>query len=214
MQGYSPTDAYKMSLVWGFAAALLAVVLTRDALPGPMVWIAAVGGFVAVVYLFYRALKLEPSDSVAGLARPIDAAPVDAAPTDVLPTPGVAPTPAPKRDATRVDETAPPPESGLVNEVAPTMLTEPPAQGADNLKRIKGIGPKLEQTLNRMGVYTFAQIAAWTPAEEAWVDDNLEGFRGRVSRDSWVEQAQVLAAGEDTDFSRRVDSGAVYEGER
>ncbi|MFN3970467.1 MAG: NADH:ubiquinone oxidoreductase [Gemmobacter sp.] len=66
---------------------------------------------------------------------------------------------------------------------------------ADDLKLIKGIGPKLEVLCNSLGYYHYDQIAAWTPAEVAWVDDNLEGFKGRVSRDDWVAQARALAAG-------------------
>ena len=65
---------------------------------------------------------------------------------------------------------------------------------ADDLKRIKGIGPKLEVLCNRLGFWHFDQIAAWTPAEIAWVDENLEAFKGRVTRDDWVAQARVLAA--------------------
>ena len=62
------------------------------------------------------------------------------------------------------------------------------------LKRINGIGPKLEALCNRLGFWHFDQIAAWTPAEVAWVDENLETFKGRVTRDNWVGQARVLAA--------------------
>jgi predicted flap endonuclease-1-like 5' DNA nuclease len=76
---------------------------------------------------------------------------------------------------------------------------------ADDLKRIKGVGPKLEQMLNGMGIYHYRQIAAWGPEEVAWCDDNLEGFKGRVSRDEWVAQARILAAGGETEFSRRSD---------
>jgi NADH-quinone oxidoreductase subunit E len=65
---------------------------------------------------------------------------------------------------------------------------------SDDLKAIKGIGPKLEELCHRLGFFHFDQIAAWTAAEVAWVDDNLEGFRGRVTRDDWVGQARVLAA--------------------
>ena len=43
-----------------------------------------------------------------------------------------------------------------------------------------------------------------------WMDDNLKGFRGRVSRDDWIGQARILAAGGETDFSTRVDKGEVY----
>ena len=65
----------------------------------------------------------------------------------------------------------------------------------DDLKLIKGIGPKLEALCHRLGFYHFDQIANWTAAEIAWVDDNLEGFKGRVTRDEWVAQARDLAAG-------------------
>ena len=63
----------------------------------------------------------------------------------------------------------------------------------DDLKRIKGIGPKLEQICHRLGFFHFDQIAAWTADEIAWVDANLEGFKGRVTRDEWVMQAKKLA---------------------
>ncbi|MFN4203710.1 MAG: NADH-quinone oxidoreductase subunit E [Tabrizicola sp.] len=66
---------------------------------------------------------------------------------------------------------------------------------ADDLKLILGIGPKLEALCHRLGFFHFDQIAEWTDAEIAWVDENLEGFKGRVSRDKWVAQARILAAG-------------------
>ncbi|WP_149589669.1 NADH-quinone oxidoreductase subunit E [Tabrizicola flagellatus] len=66
---------------------------------------------------------------------------------------------------------------------------------ADDLKLILGIGPKLEALCHRLGFFHFDQIAEWTAEEIAWVDENLEGFKGRVSRDKWVEQARILAAG-------------------
>ncbi|MEL6620614.1 MAG: hypothetical protein AAFP16_17190 [Pseudomonadota bacterium] len=75
--------------------------------------------------------------------------------------------------------------------------------GPDNLKLIKGVGPKLEALLHSMGFYHFDQVAAWGADEVAWVDQNLEGFKGRVSRDDWVAQARILAAGGETEFSAR-----------
>ena len=81
---------------------------------------------------------------------------------------------------------------------------------ADDFKQIKGIGPKMEKMCNALGFFHFDQIAAWTPAEEAWVNANLEGFKGRVSRDEWIAQAKLLAAGEETEFSKRVEGGDVY----
>ncbi|MFN5995727.1 MAG: NADH-quinone oxidoreductase subunit NuoE [Paracoccaceae bacterium] len=65
----------------------------------------------------------------------------------------------------------------------------------DDLKLILGIGPKLELLCHSLGFFHFDQIAEWTGAEIAWVDDNLEGFKGRVTRDKWVVQAKILAAG-------------------
>lgn len=67
-----------------------------------------------------------------------------------------------------------------------------PAKPSD-LKAISGIGPKLEKVLNGLGIWTYAQIAAWSPQEIAWVDDYLS-FNGRIGRDDWTAQAAVLAA--------------------
>ncbi len=69
---------------------------------------------------------------------------------------------------------------------------------ADNLKLIRGVGPKQERLLNEIGVYHYDQIAAWTPEEVAWADQNLVGFKGRVSRDGWVAQAKELATDSST----------------
>ncbi len=92
----------------------------------------------------------------------------------------------------------------------PAALDGPRGGQADDLKRIKGVGPKMETLCNELGFYHFDQIAAWTADEVAWVDQNLKGFKGRVSRDNWVEQAGLLAAGGETEFSKKVDDGNVY----
>lgn len=65
----------------------------------------------------------------------------------------------------------------------------------DDLKRISGVGPKLEQVLNGLGIWTYGQIAALTPAEIDWIEDYLS-FRGRIGRDDWLGQAARLAAGD------------------
>jgi predicted flap endonuclease-1-like 5' DNA nuclease len=93
----------------------------------------------------------------------------------------------------------------------PATLDAPRDAGADDLKQIKGIGPKLEQLCHALGFYHFDQIAAWSADEIAWVDANLQGFKGRVSRDNWVAQAKTLAAGGTTEFAARVKDGKVYE---
>ena len=98
---------------------------------------------------------------------------------------------------------------GAFEGTRPEALDGPRNGEADDLKRIKGIGPKLEQLCNKLGFYHFDQIAGWTVDEVAWVDSNLEGFKGRVTRDEWVAQAKVLSGGGETDFSKRVDDGDV-----
>ncbi|TNF22009.1 MAG: NADH-quinone oxidoreductase subunit E [Rhodobacteraceae bacterium] len=106
---------------------------------------------------------------------------------------------APKTPATADEGAAATPEQGA----KPQTLDAPRDGTADDLKKIKGIGPKLEQLCNALGFYHFDQIAAWTEAEVAWVDHNLEGFKGRVTRDEWVAQARILAEGGETEFSAR-----------
>ncbi len=93
----------------------------------------------------------------------------------------------------------------------PETLTGPRDGQADDLKKIKGVGPKLEESLNKLGFYHFDQIASWTEEELLWVDSNMDDFKGRASRDDWVGQSKLLAAGEETEFSKRVDDGDVYD---
>ena len=110
----------------------------------------------------------------------------------------------------------------VVTEAAPTAPSAPAAPSAstvqpedfikpkgiekpaapDDLKLISGIGPKLEGLLNKLGVWTFAQIAAWSPNEIAWVDDYLQ-FKGRIERDNWIGQADALAAGGVAEYLER-----------
>ncbi len=78
----------------------------------------------------------------------------------------------------------------------PPALEAPRGGRADDLKQIRGVGPKLEKVLNEMGIWHLDQIASWGPAEVAWMDANLKGFRGRVSRDDWVGQARALTGGD------------------
>ncbi|WP_349540007.1 endonuclease [Sagittula sp. NFXS13] len=101
-------------------------------------------------------------------------------------------------------------KTGTDESKQPALLDAPRNGQPDNLKEIKGIGPKLEETCHSLGVYHFDQIAAWSDQEVAWVDANLQGFKGRVSRDEWRAQAKILASGEETAFSERVEKGGVY----
>jgi len=94
-------------------------------------------------------------------------------------------------------------------DTKPIDLLDAPRDGKkDNITRIKGIGLKIEESLNAIGVYHFDQIAAWTEENIAWVDSQLS-FRGRANREDWIGQAKLLAEGKETEFSKRVDKGEV-----
>ena len=87
----------------------------------------------------------------------------------------------------------PAPASGGAAETKPRTMTAPRKSGADDLKRISGVGPKLEGVLNDMGFWHFDQIAKWGAGEVAWVDSRLK-FKGRIERDDWITQAVAFAA--------------------
>lgn len=73
------------------------------------------------------------------------------------------------------------------------LLTEARGGKADDLKKISGVGPKLEGVLHENGVYHFDQIASWGSDEIAYMDDKLS-FKGRIERDGWIDQATKFAA--------------------
>jgi large subunit ribosomal protein L21 len=73
------------------------------------------------------------------------------------------------------------------------LLTEAREGGPDDLKRISGVGPKLEGLLHENGVFHFDQIAAWGPGDIAYMDDKLS-FKGRIERDNWIAQATEFMA--------------------
>ena len=98
---------------------------------------------------------------------------------------------------------------------AAAAMASRPAAGAtavaDDLKRIKGIGPEIERKLNAMGVRRYSEIAGWTSADVARVNREI-GQEGRVQHENWIEQAQILGRGGETAFSRRVDRREVTDG--
>lgn len=112
---------------------------------------------------------------------------IDAAPAAVKP----APAPIPAAEAAPVAEVV----------AVPAPVAEPAPATADDLARIKGVGPKLVALLSDLGVTTFAQIAAWSDADVERIDAQLGRFAGRITRDQWVEQAKLLTVGDETAFA-------------
>lgn len=101
----------------------------------------------------------------------------------------------------------PPPVDAVPLTAEPEALVQPihavPAGPADELTRMKGVGPKVAMMLNGMGVTRYDQIASWTDADVARIDAQLGAFKGRVTRDQWVEQARLLAAGDKAGYEAK-----------
>lgn len=114
-----------------------------------------------------------------------------------------APKPEPKAEEAKPAAKKPAPKA---EKPAPKADAEP-----DDLKQIKGVGPKLEETLHENGVTRFDQIAAWTDEDVDRFAEIIGRMGSRIRSDDWVEQAKVLAAGGETEFSKRVEEGDVYE---
>jgi predicted flap endonuclease-1-like 5' DNA nuclease len=107
-------------------------------------------------------------------------------------------------------ETAKPAAAPVAAGEGPELLDGPKGGVADDLKLIKGVGPGIEKKLHDAGVYHYDQIAQWTDADIAVMDDKLS-FRGRIKRDDWITQARQLASGEQTEFSKRASSSGLYD---
>ena len=182
------------------ATVLMMVVFAKDIVSAAAIGVA-VGGVVAVAMWLLMRGTLEPPRGPGNIPAP-NRAPASAASATPAATTASAPTSAPAQvaDAHEADVTEAPEANEDANGIASTVGTAPvglsaPRDGQpDDLKQIKGVGPKLETLLHSMGFYHFDQIAAWTDDEVAWVDENLVGFKGRVTRDDWVAQARAMAA--------------------
>lgn len=201
-------DLTSTAVLWGIASlagvvvAAVAIAAMGYGILGGLFFGAVVAVLVAVVLTMafgsgHAAVPTPTADTAARVSAPEPVAQPAAAP---MAQPAAAP----------VAQSAPVPTPEPAEGQRPATLQAPRGGTADDLKKIKGVGPKLEKMLHGMGIYHFDQIAAWTAAELSWVDDNLTGFKGRASRDDWQAQAKLLAAGGETEFSARVGKGDVY----
>lgn len=87
-------------------------------------------------------------------------------------------------------------------EAKPAKAEAKATDAADDLKKISGVGPVIEEKLHKLGITSFSQIADFTPEEIADVDEKLN-FKGRIERDDWLSQAKILAEGGETKFSKK-----------
>lgn len=156
------------------------------------------------------ALDMTPDATTSAAADVVDETPVatpvakkPAAPKAAAMKATAKPTPATtSAEAKAAPKAKAPAKAPVAADGKPPVLTQPRDGGADNLKLLKGVGPKLEEALNALGFYHFDQVAGWRKKEIEWVDNNLK-FKGRIERDGWVAQAKILAKGGETEFSKR-----------
>jgi|GEM_PF-1568023 len=110
------------------------------------------------------------------------------------------PAPKPKAEAKPKAEpkpkAAPKPKAEAKAPEPKVIYTDGPTDGEpDDLKKIKGVGPKFEGDLNSKGIYYWRQIAAWKAADVEMVEKLIDSIPGRIERDEWVKQAASLAKG-------------------
>jgi NADH-quinone oxidoreductase subunit E len=150
----------------------------------------------------YKRVEAAPPPPLAAVPPSEAAKPKTAAPET---TPALKPPPAAPKPVKLAEPTPSKPKPAKVAapkaskekpaEPKPELLKKPRTGKGDDLKLIWGVGPALEKMLNKMGVWHFDQVASWSAKELAWVDERLEGFKGRAKRDDWVKQAKKLAKG-------------------
>ncbi len=207
-------------LAGGFAGAELGLVPGRAGLQLEIGLLAAlayfiglpIGGGAKSLLPAPAAAPMKPTPVVAR-GRPRDeepSAPKHAAPkhaavklaaehADQSPAPAsLAPEPPPAKSETaaaaarELAEKASPTKKHLPGH-APESLAAPRGGMADDLTRIKGIGPKSVEKLHALGVFHFDQIAAWNIDNARWVGAALS-VPGRVERGKWIQQARELVA--------------------
>lgn len=170
--------AYALGCVIGFFAYRLAHQVTGKAVPASPEAIDLAAQIAARLPRAPMPDLEGPSDEPAAVPpEPVAAQVVE---LNRLPPPPAAAEPEP------VPAEVPQPRPGK-----PKTLVKPRGGVKDDLKTIKGIGPKLEPRLNDLGIFHIAQIAGWSRANADWVSREL-GFPGRVEREAWVAQAKAM----------------------
>ena len=128
----------------------------------------------------------EPAAPKTERASRTRTAPAAIAPSPAVSTTPVAPPPPPPRDLDPINE-------ARREDDEANLLVEAAFGDADDLERINGVGPMLCELLHEVGVFYFWQVAEWSPQDVEWVDGKLQHFKGRITRDRWVDQARDLA---------------------
>ena len=114
--------------------------------------------------------------------------------------------------ADRAAFAAPSQLSAIAPESSPALAPAVPVRARpathDNLLRIRGIDARIAALLAEQGVSRYSQIAHWSAADVTRLEAQL-GVGGRIARENWIEQAQILGRGGDTAYSREYDRGTA-----
>ncbi len=155
-----------------------------------------------------EAALTEPKAAPTPAPAPVPAAPPPPAPAPVMPTPSAAEEPIvadePLNDepvAAAAPMAASPAAEAAPAEPAPAQSPTESSRPEDQpITLLKGLGPKLTQTLAQHGITTVGDMAALSEAQAQALDAQLGAFSGRMARDRWLEQARLLAAGDRAGF--------------
>jgi predicted flap endonuclease-1-like 5' DNA nuclease len=147
----------------------------------------------------------------AAVAAEIATATIAAAPSPAPPSAAASPANVSERAGFAMERRPETQVSGVSGQPAAGAMPKPAvpirpaaAPARDNLLRISAIDGDAEQLLGSQGVARYSDIAQWSPADVARFD-RLVGGAGRIQRENWVEQAQILSRGGATAFSRTYD---------
>ena len=125
----------------------------------------------------------------------IDGGKAPGKPTKAAPADGAASTGTTRKAKVAAAPVADPAEVNPVAEKGgPAPLFKAPKGAPDDLKLISGVGPVLEGRLNAIGITKWSQVAKLSAKDIDKVESSLN-FKGRVARDNWLQQAEVLARG-------------------
>ncbi|RWC33214.1 MAG: proton-conducting membrane transporter [Mesorhizobium sp.] len=143
-------------------------------------------------------VKPAPAKPAAAKAAPAKAAPAKSAARPAASKSATAkPAASKSATATAAAKSSAAPKAAPAKKAAPAGATKP-----DNLRRLIGIGPVNEKLLKAQGITSFAQIAGWTAADIKRIEDVMN-FDGRIARERWIEQAKLLAAGNEKEFAKQ-----------
>ncbi len=189
----------------GIASVVLFTMTGRKAAAHDRMDAAHGGGDVLGEPLVHAAAHREPE--IADTTQPVvEAAPETETALEHTPEPIEEPVVAAPEP---VHAPAPEPEPAVAPASVETPTTAAPdasVPSGDDLLLLKGVGPKLKNRLNELGVTRFADITAWSDADVERIDGQLGTFKGRILRDDWIDQARLLASGDKAGFEAKYGS--------